>query len=101
MENQEDARSPEGQREQEREQRRQAKEERREAILRRRERENQERQEAMQERREQEAAEREIARQRQIGIRWLAFRAGFYGTLGVAVASLIIGIVVGIFWLLV
>jgi len=46
-------------------------------------------------------ADRAIARQRQLGVSWLAFKAGFFGALGVALASLIIGIVVGIFWLLV
>jgi hypothetical protein len=46
-------------------------------------------------------ADRAVARQRQLGVSWLAFKAGFFGALGVALASLIIGIVVGIFWLLV
>jgi hypothetical protein len=46
-------------------------------------------------------ADRGVARQRQLGVSWLAFKAGFFGALGVALASLIIGIVVGIFWLVV
>jgi len=46
-------------------------------------------------------ADRAIAHQRQLGVSWLAFKAGFFGALGVALASLIIGIVVGIFWLVV
>jgi hypothetical protein len=46
-------------------------------------------------------ADRVTARQRQLGISWLAFKAGFFGAFGVALAALIIGIVVGIFWLLV
>jgi len=46
-------------------------------------------------------ADRAVAHQRQLGISWLAFKAGFFGTFGVALASLIIGIVVGIFWLVV
>jgi hypothetical protein len=46
-------------------------------------------------------ADRTVAHQRQLGVSWLAFKAGFFGALGVALASLIIGIVVGIFWLLV
>jgi hypothetical protein len=45
--------------------------------------------------------DRAVAHQRQLGISWLAFKAGFFGALGVALASLIIGIVVGIFWLVV
>jgi len=46
-------------------------------------------------------ADRAVAHQRQLGVSWLAFKAGFFGALGVALASLIIGIVVGIFWLVV
>jgi hypothetical protein len=46
-------------------------------------------------------ADRGVAHQRQLGVSWLAFKAGFFGALGVALASLIIGIVVGIFWLVV
>jgi uncharacterized membrane protein len=57
----------------------------------------QDREEAMARR----ANERDVARQRQLGVSWLAFKAGFFGALGVALASLIIGIVVGIFWLIV
>ena len=49
-------------------------------------------------RREQD---REIGRQRQVGIARVAFKAGFYGTLGAALASLIIGVIVAIFWLMV
>jgi hypothetical protein len=49
----------------------------------------------------QRGADRTLAHQRQLGVSWLAFKAGFFGALGVALASLIIGIVVGIFWLLV
>jgi uncharacterized membrane protein len=45
--------------------------------------------------------DRAIAHQRQQGVSWLAFKAGFFGALGVALASLIIGVVVGIFWLVV
>ena len=60
-----------------------------------------EREQEREEMKARRAEDREVAHQRQLGIRWLAFRAGFYGTLGVAVASLIIGIVVGIFWLMV
>ena len=57
----------------------------------------QDREEAMARR----ANERDMAHQRQLGVSWLAFKAGFFGALGVALASLIIGIVVGIFWLVV
>jgi hypothetical protein len=46
-------------------------------------------------------ADRTLAHQRQLGGSWLAFKAGFFGAFGVALAALIIGIVVGIFWLLV
>jgi hypothetical protein len=46
-------------------------------------------------------ADRAVAHQRQLGVSWLAFKAGFFGAFGVALAALIIGIVVGIFWLLV
>lgn len=46
-------------------------------------------------------ADRAVSHQRQLGVSWLAFKAGFFGALGVALASLIIGIVVGIFWLIV
>jgi len=46
-------------------------------------------------------ADRTLAHQRQLGVSWLAFKAGFFGALGVALASLIIGIVVGIFWLVI
>ena len=61
--------------------------------------------EQAQRQREEAAARREadraVSRQRQLGISWLAFKAGFFGALGVALASLIIGIVVGIFWLVI
>jgi len=46
-------------------------------------------------------ADRAVAHQRQLGISRAAFTAGFFGALGVALASLIVGIVVGIFWLIV
>ena len=46
-------------------------------------------------------ADRAVAHQRQLGISRAAFKAGFFGALGVALASLIVGIVVGIFWLIV
>ena len=49
----------------------------------------------------QRGADRAVAHQRQLGVSWLAFKAGFFGALGVALASLIVGIVVGIFWLVV
>jgi len=42
-------------------------------------------------------ADREVTHQRQLGISRAAFKARFFGALGVALASLIIGIVVGIF----
>jgi len=50
---------------------------------------------------QQREANRAVAHQRQLGVSWLAFKAGFFGALGVALASLIIGVVVGIFWLIV
>jgi hypothetical protein len=49
----------------------------------------------------QRGADRALTHQRQLGVSWLAFKAGFFGTFGVALAALIVGIVVGIFWLLV
>jgi len=66
----------------------------REYYAKEREREREE----MKARREQD---REIGRQRQVGVARLAFKAGFYGTLGAALASLIIGVIVAIFWLMV
>jgi hypothetical protein len=49
----------------------------------------------------QRGADRALAHQRQLGVSWLAFKAGFFGAFGVALAALIIGVVVGIFWLLI
>jgi hypothetical protein len=77
-------------------------EEERRQIREARERDKQEAREAraraLEERRAQDAQDRETARQRQLGIGWIAFKAGFYGTLGVAVVSIILAVIAGIFW---
>ncbi len=73
----------------------------REAVQARRERDKDLRAEEKERTRQRLADERELARQRQIGIGWLAFKAGFFGALGVAVASPVIAVLAAIFWLFV
>ena len=85
-------------REQENQQREEERRQVEEARKRDREEAKEARIQAIQERKAREATERELARQRQLGVGWIAFKAGFYGTFGVAVASIILAVIAGIFW---
>jgi len=90
MDREQEAQQREEERRQAKEARQREKEEAREARL-----------QMIQERRAREDAERELARQRQLGVAKIAFKAGFFGALGVALASPVIVIITAIFWVLV